>query len=181
MRKRKTDTLPACLIRAHSEELGTMIAAILREDVRTVAEPPFDILITEETDCIILSLPDGSDPVRMERPFTPHELKQAVGSRTRGQNALLYSADPDTRSAVLGEASVTLTETEFRLYSAILENGDRFTTAEELSLAVWGKPDRNLCTVYISYLRRKLDAVFGDGTLVTARGKGYRLRSTKHV
>lgn len=156
-----------------------MIAAILNEEIRTVAEPPFDLLISVETDCITVALPDGTDCVRVERPVTPDELKQAVGFFACGQGNLPYSADPATRSAVLGDISVSLTETEFRLYSAILENGDGFTTAKDLSLAVWGRYDRNLCSVYISYLRRKLDTAFGDGTLITARGKGYRLRSPK--
>ncbi len=56
-------------------------------------------------------------------------------------------------------------------------NGDVVTKREILD-NVWDSAfdgDPNVVEVYISYLRRKVDAPFGRTSIVTVRGMGYRV------
>jgi len=171
--------VPRCLLRIPTEELYRMVKSILYEDFILVDDGEFDLSITEQDEIFVICRSDGSVCATVNRPTTANSLKNALCKAVENTAETRFKADPATLSAVLGDKSVRLTETEYRLYSAILESGSSYISAEKLSILVWGKYDRNLCTVYISYLRRKLDSVFGDGTLLTARGKGYRLRDTK--
>lgn len=120
----------------------------------------------------------GDVHISLERPFSFDQLRTAAMNAVSGgesPSAPVFSADAEMHLAICGTSSVKLTPTEFRLYSAMLEHGD-FASAAELSRAVWGKIDENRLAVYICYLRRKLDYAFGDGSIITSSGSGYRLR-----
>lgn len=168
--------MPACRIGDMPEELSAMISAVLCDLFEITSDNYAEVLVEADSGSVNFTYADAK--LSLPRPVGISALCDAAASIAASANAYNYSADEETRSAVLGDISVTLTDTEFRLYSAILENRYGFTSKEELSMAVWGRYDPNLCAVYISYLRRKLDSAFGDGTLITARGKGYRLRGT---
>ena len=170
--------LPRCKLCFAAEELKGMAEAILRDDFILVDDGEFDLALTEKDGTFVICRTNGSVCATVDRPVTAESLLQSIPDFAETTADVGFTADKSTLSAVLGDKSVTLTETEFRLYSAIIKKGGSYVSAEELSTAVWGRFDRNLCTVYVSYLRHKLDAVFGDGTLITARGKGYRLRDT---
>lgn len=167
---------PLCRIAPMPAELSVLIAAAVSHVFTVTEDPDCTTVISTDSDEVTISSPEGE--ITLSRPVSIMALAEAAERIASSASAYEYSADAESRSAILGDTAVTLTDTEFRLYSAILENRGGFTSREELSLAVWGRYDPNLCTVYISYLRRKLDSAFGDGTLITARGKGYRLRDT---
>ena len=165
-----------CAIRTKYPEVERLIAAILGSRFAEVHEGEPDLTIKDSEGGITL-YPRGSlDGHFLERPFSAEIFESAVNALLPAEPDAGFSADNEHHLAILGERSVHLTPTEFRLFSAILENGNVFISTKELSEKVWGKHDRNLCTVYISYLRRKLDDTFGVGTLITASGKGYKLR-----
>ena len=174
----RSGALPRCLIQTDHPEIDGMLQAFLADIFSFSGDAEPVVKITSAGDSHIKISAEGAGEITLERPFSRESLYDAVMSIEDNGRKAGFSADSDTLSAVLGDLSAKLTETEFRLFSAILESGDSFISAKELSEKVWGKYDRNLCTVYISYLRRKLDCVFGDGTLITARGKGYRLRNS---
>ena len=165
-----------CRLEPMPTELSILIAAAVSHAFTVTEDVDCNTVISADSDGVTLTSSDGA--ITLPRPVSITALAEAAERAASSASAYSYSADKESRSAILGDTAVTLTDTEFRLYSAILENRGRFTSKEELSMAVWGKNDPNLCTVYISYLRRKLDSAFGDGTLITARGKGYRLRDT---
>lgn len=125
---------------------------------------------------VTLSTADGARSVFTELPFTADSLRAAACELLSQSKDTRFICDKKTGTVIFGDSSVKLTPTELRLFSAFLENGAKPVTAEELSLSVWGTCNKNLCTVYLSYLRRKLDFAFGDGCLICIRGKGYRLR-----
>ncbi|MBE6709214.1 MAG: winged helix-turn-helix transcriptional regulator [Ruminococcaceae bacterium] len=170
-----TAHLPKCQIRTKYSELELFIRAILDGVVEFSELPEPNMIIEDSGESILLSNLYGMS-ISVERPFSPEVLTDAVKRLLSSDTSVQFSADAENRLAILGDSFVSLTETEFRLYSAILKNSGDFISAKELSMSVWGRYDRNLCTVYISYLRRKLDSAFGDGTLITASKKGYRLR-----
>ncbi|MFJ4717326.1 response regulator transcription factor [Streptomyces sp. NPDC088785] len=72
---------------------------------------------------------------------------------------------------------VDLSPTEYRLLRHLLLNRNRVLTHEQLLEHVWefGDGDHGVVKTYISYLRRKLDAL-GPGLIETRRGVGYLLR-----
>ena len=75
------------------------------------------------------------------------------------------------------DMTVHLTEREFRLFEYLRSANGRIVSRGELMNAVWNEPDSdtNVADVYISYLRKKLVPVFGQGVLVSVRGQGYLL------
>lgn len=70
-----------------------------------------------------------------------------------------------------------LTERESRLFTCLAGRGGKIVTRRELLDEVWDGADgeTNVTDVYISYLRRKLTPLFGQGVLLTVRGQGYIL------
>ncbi|MCB0879794.1 MAG: response regulator transcription factor [Thermoleophilia bacterium] len=87
--------------------------------------------------------------------------------------------DPGAWIARRGDRDLALTRTEFRLLAALAERAGRVVPRDLLMEEVWGYDfgtgSSNL-DVYVSYLRRKLEAG-GEARLVhTARGVGYVLR-----
>ena len=76
---------------------------------------------------------------------------------------------------------VTLSPTEFRLLSCLIENRGWVVTHEELLRKVWGPNylgDRSYVKLYVRYLREKIEADPGKPKwILTERGVGYRFAS----
>lgn len=94
-------------------------------------------------------------------------------------------SDPERGTVSYGGRTVHLTEREFALFSCLQAHAGEIVTREELRGAVWHDevdPAANVTDVYVSYLRKKLSKLFGDGegagqaVLTSVRGKGYLLR-----
>lgn len=169
---------PLCRTDIETKEIRCMVEAVL-SDLFTFSDGDnFSVRAAADESGITLSSPDTARSIYIEIPFTADALRAAAYELMSRDSNLRFTCDKTTCSVFLGENSVKLTPTEFRLFSAILENGNKFASAEELSVPVWGTCNCNLCTVYLSYLRRKLDFAFGEGCLICVRGKGYRLRGT---
>jgi DNA-binding response OmpR family regulator len=87
--------------------------------------------------------------------------------------------DPRKREAHLGEKSLELTPTEFRLLTALAERAGDAVSKEELSSIVWGKNRSSSSSVlrrYIWLLRKKIENdPSAPERLITMRGYGYRL------
>ncbi len=73
-----------------------------------------------------------------------------------------------------------LTGTEFKLLSYLVEQRGRTVSKDQILAAVWGYDayDANLVEVYLSALRRELEA-HGSRMLHTVRGIGYRLSAAQ--
>lgn len=160
-----------------------MIRAVLSLGfVPTDREEEADFTVTAEGDLLVIRLPGGTVHSTLERPFIPEELLRTVRLVTCSDPSAgdaVYSAPPrltldrESRRVFFGTASVTLTPVEARLFR-VLSQTDGYVCAKKLSLAVWGREDSNLCRVYVSYLRARLSPL-GDGFILSARGRGYRL------
>jgi DNA-binding response OmpR family regulator len=73
---------------------------------------------------------------------------------------------------------VELTAREFALLEALIRRPGAVASKPQLLDEVWGpdfEGDPNIVEVYVGYLRRKIDAPFGRGSLQTVRGLGYRV------
>jgi two-component system OmpR family response regulator len=105
--------------------------------------------------------------------------------RRRGEQRTLRTGD-----LVLDEArwtvhragrQVDLSPTEFRLLAYLMRNQGQVLTRAQLLENVWGQPGNGQSQVvetYVSYLRRKLDAL-GPRLIHTRRGVGYLLMAAE--
>ncbi|WP_445529557.1 response regulator transcription factor [Streptomyces cyslabdanicus] len=86
--------------------------------------------------------------------------------------------DETTYSAHRAGRAVELTPTEYALLRFLVRNGGRIVPKEQLLRHVWQyehtPPESTVVETYISYLRRKLDAL-GPPLITTRRGVGYGL------
>ncbi|WP_307720182.1 response regulator transcription factor [Rhodococcus wratislaviensis] len=87
--------------------------------------------------------------------------------------------DPASRLVFVDGARIDLTKREFELLAALSDNVGVVVTRERLMELVWGydfSADTNVVDVFISYLRRKLEAGGADRVVQTVRGVGFVLR-----
>jgi DNA-binding response OmpR family regulator len=87
--------------------------------------------------------------------------------------------DPDAHRLVVGDRSVDLTRTEYRLMELFMRNPRRVLPHEVVYDRVWGYdfgPASNQLRVYVGYLRRKLEQVGARPLIGTVHGVGYVLR-----
>jgi two-component system OmpR family response regulator len=129
---------------------------------------------------------DGGADDYVVKPFELAELVSRVGSVLRRRGRLPSAVqlgdlvlDVDAGTATRAGHPLDLTATELRLLAYLADQRGRLVSKEQILTAVWGYDayDPNLVQVYISALRRKLEA-HGPRILHTTRGIGYQLQLT---
>jgi len=89
--------------------------------------------------------------------------------------------NPDTREVSRGDRVLELTAREFELLEHLMRNERIVVSRQALLDEVWGYhpfAETNTVDVFISNLRRKLEADGEPRVLHTVRGAGYVLRDT---
>ncbi|MEU5419335.1 response regulator transcription factor [Streptomyces sp. NPDC020799] len=89
-------------------------------------------------------------------------------------------ADPTSRRAGRGAVEFALTPKEFAILTCLLHAQDRPVSKEAILDEVWDPAYTGgtaIVEVYISALRKKIDAPFATHSIETVRGYGYRLTS----
>lgn len=166
---------------------GMEITARLRE-----RSDVYILMLTARSDEMdrVAGLRVGADDY-LTKPFSPRELVarvEAILRRQRNKTAksLLMrfthvEIDPEAREARANGQLLELTPTEFDLLLALARNHNRVLSREDLIEKVWGADffgtDR-VVDVYVSQLRRKIEAITGENVIRTARGVGYRFVDT---
>jgi DNA-binding response OmpR family regulator len=87
--------------------------------------------------------------------------------------------DPARRRCQRGGVEVSLTAREFEVLEYLIRRRDEVVSKAEILASVWDENfdgDPNIVEVYISYLRRKIDAPFHRQAITTLRGSGYLLQ-----
>lgn len=147
----------------------------------------------DEVEDRVAGLQAGADDY-LVKPFAVEELVARLHAllRRAGENgadgadpgAAIEVADlvvdPAARSVRRGAREVELTRREFDLLETLARNAGVVLSRERLLELVWGydwAADGNVVDVFVSYLRRKLEAG-GEPRLVhTVRGVGFSLHS----
>ncbi|MFD5144599.1 response regulator [Streptomyces sp. NPDC058401] len=106
-------------------------------------------------------------------------LLRRGGPRTRTRLRLgdLW-LDPAARACGRGEHRITLTAKEFAVLECLARRAGEVVPKMDIVDGVWDASydgDINIVEVYISSLRRKIDAPFRRTAIETVRGGGYRL------
>jgi DNA-binding response OmpR family regulator len=165
---------------------GLEVCRHLRREPATATLPI--VMLTAKGDEVdrIVGLEVGADDY-IVKPFSPKELvarvravlrraRAPVGTGALGAGAIVL--DPDTHTAALGGAALTLTPKEFDLLRALLEARGRVLSREYLLDRVWGyarasEIESRTVDVHVRRLRAKLG---GEGRrVVTVKTVGYRL------
>jgi DNA-binding response OmpR family regulator len=88
------------------------------------------------------------------------------------------TVDPATRTCQRGGKPVELTSKEFSVLEFLASRVGEVVSKSEILHHVWDfayDGDVNIVEVYVSNLRRKIDAPFRRASIATVRGAGYRL------
>lgn len=157
--------------------------------VRAESDVPILILTARvETSDRVEGLDLGADDY-LPKPFEREELMARVRALLRrrpprGQAKLVIgdlTCNPDTREVFRGEREVELTNREFELLEYLIRNQKLVVSKQQLLEEVWGYDpldETNTVDVFISNLRRKLEAGGESRLLFTKRGAGYVIKDS---
>lgn len=171
---------------------GRAVCARLRADgIRT---PIMILSARDEVEDRVAGLQAGADDY-LVKPFAVEELVarlQALLRRSAGENGENGHVDVDTELAVgdlvvdpagrtvtRGGREIDLTRREFELVEVFARNPGIVLERDRLLELVWGydwAADTNVVDVFVSYLRRKLEADGEPRMIQTVRGVGFVLR-----
>lgn len=158
--------------------------------LRAESDAPILILTARsDTDDRVEGLDSGADDY-IVKPFERKELLARMRALLRRRpprgSAALAVADlrlnPDTREVHRGDRQVELTNREFELLEYLMRNERLVISRERLLEEVWGYDPlamTNTIDVFISNLRRKLEAGGEPRILHTKRGAGYVVKAAR--
>jgi two-component system, OmpR family, response regulator len=166
---------------------GFEVLEQLNSDRRSAQTPVLFLTARDDLDDRLRGLGAGGDDY-MTKPFSVEEMLlriDAVLRRTQGvvdEGPVLavgdLHLDEDTHQVWRAGTAIELTPTEFRLLRYLMVNAGQVVSKAQIRERVWESSAEgrvNMVEVYISYLRRKLDAL-GPSMIRTVRGLGYCLR-----
>jgi two-component system, OmpR family, response regulator MprA len=158
--------------------------------LRAESDVPILILTARtETEDRVEGLDTGADDY-LVKPFERQELLARMRALMRRRpprgSASLTVGDlrlnPDTREVARGERTIDLTNREFELLEYLMRNQRLVISRERLLEDVWDYDPTamtNTIDVFISNLRRKLEAGGEPRLLHTKRGAGYVIRAPR--
>lgn len=141
----------------------------------------------DDTEDKIMGLTVGGDDY-VTKPFSLDEIVariKAILRRTihEEEDAVISAGplvmDQDTHEVTVDGKDVELSPTEFKLLRYMMLNPNRVLSKTQILDHVWEydfNGDAGIVESYISYLRRKLDALTEESLIQTKRGFGYMLK-----
>jgi DNA-binding response OmpR family regulator len=158
------------------------------QELRNRGDVPILILTARsDTDEVVQGLDAGADDY-LVKPFERAELLARIRALLRRRpprgKASVRVGDlilnPDSREVRRGDREIELTNREFELLEYLVRNERLVVSRDQLLEEVWGYApytETNTVDVFISNLRRKLEAGGEDRILHTKRGAGYVLKA----
>jgi two-component system response regulator MprA len=167
---------------------GLGVTQLLRAE--GVTTPILMLTARVSVDARVAGLDAGADDY-LPKPFDLDELlarlrallrrsqvTDAAGESSDNLTLALLHLDVAARRAWWGTTELALSKTEFDLLELLVRNSGRVLTHSLIYDRIWQYdfgPDSNNLAVYVSYLRRKLQAAGAPELIHTIRGIGYRM------
>jgi DNA-binding response OmpR family regulator len=161
---------------------GFELCRRLRDQMRGIG-----ILLLTARDAVddrVRGLDAGADDY-LTKPFAFAELAARLRALRRREAVAASSVeiggltiDLETQRISAGDNGTRLSRTEFDLLRLLALRPDEVVPRPEILDAIWGSAtyiDPNIVDQYVSYLRKKLDAIDAGVRIVTTRGVGFRL------
>lgn len=133
----------------------------------------------------VIGLDSGADDY-LPKPFDNRELTARVRALTRRGGEYTPSVltagnvtlDCSTFELRCGSAGIRLGNKEFQMLELLMRQKGRLISTEQFMEHIWGydsDAEINVVWAYVSYLRRKLEAVGANVRIAARRGQGYLL------
>lgn len=160
--------------------------AVLREIRKRGNLIPVLLLTAKsEVDDKVLGLDAGANDY-LTKPFHSRELLARIRAMTRTQAAQGNSQlkfgnvtlDRATYELSTASGSYRLANKEYQMMEMLMSNPKNLISSERFLEKVWGydsEAEINVVWAYVSYLRRKLEAVGANVRILARRGQGYFL------
>ncbi len=161
--------------------IGTHSVSIVGDSCTKLPTADHIIMICDG-DKVQNSASDAANVVFLRRPLSLAALKRALFEVPHIAEASVparetFFYDKEVRLLSKDECSVTLTAKEAEIFELLLASRGTPVSRDTLNEAFPDKNGKsNAVDVYISYLRRKLSRIFGEGVLTSVRGFGYVLK-----
>ncbi len=164
---------------------GLELTRALKRDKETREVPVIMLTARAEEQDKILGLEGGADDY-VTKPFSPRELLARVNAVLRrvapaGAEEVVeidgLTLDGASHRVTVGEQTVALGPTEFRLLSFFMTHPERVYSRNQLLDRVWGGNvyvEERTVDVHIRRLRKALETFGYDRFVQTVRGAGYR-------
>ena len=161
-----------------------VLEQLRKEGCRT---PVLLLTARSEVEDRIQGLDLGADDY-MSKPFHMGELLARVRAMLRRKDNFTpdiltfgdITLSPHNYQLSRGRSSVTLPKLEYQLMETLMLNQGLYLSSEELLTKVWGydtEAELGSVWVYISYLRKRLQALNSAVEICAKRGVGYTLES----
>jgi two-component system phosphate regulon response regulator PhoB len=167
------------------DQSGLELTRSIKRNKETQDLPVILLTARAEEQDKVAGLEGGADDY-VTKPFSPRELLariQAVLRRTsptasgEAIEAGALRLDPVSHRVIVGEQTVSLGPTEYRLLQFFMEHPERVYARSQLLDRVWGGNvyvEERTVDVHIRRLRKALEPFACDSLVQTVRGSGYR-------
>lgn len=162
---------------------GIQVLQALR--ARNIDTPVLLLTAKGQIEDRVAGLDSGADDY-LPKPFDNRELTARVRALTRRGGEYTPSVltagnvtlDCSTFEITCGSAGIRLGNKEFQMLELLMRRKGRLISTEQFMEHIWGydsDAEINVVWAYISYLRRKLEAVGANVRIAARRGQGYLL------
>ncbi len=157
------------------------------KEIRTFSEVPIIILTTKKSINDKISAFDAGADDYLTKPFEFAELlarikantKQSKNSKPKVISHRGITIYLDTYRVERDGIDLSLTKKELKILQLLLENKGKVISKEEIINKLWQgfyEENNNIVSVYINYLRNKVDKKFPERLIENVRGIGYIIR-----